>query len=90
MREGNIVAEPEISVKGIITERRSASVVTDLSEHGAKPYDKAKNEIIICYPQKGDSLWSIAKKYGKNPDSLKKANSLESGDISSKRILIIP
>ena len=90
IREGSLVAEPEISVKGIICERQNAKVVTGLEKDTSKPCPKAKNEIVICYPSKGDTLWNIAKKYCSSPEVLKTANNLEGTDISSKHILLIP
>lgn len=40
--------------------------------------------------QKGDSLWLIANKYGTTVDKLKKANNLNTNNLSIGQILVIP
>lgn len=43
---------------------------------------RSKGEIVVCYPLGGDTLWSIAKRYGVSLDSLRKSNKLSEGVVS--------
>ena len=57
--------------------------------------DKTKTSIndsqmIVYYPQKGENLWGIAKKYDSHVSSIMKANKCENQNISDKKIIIIP
>ena len=40
----------------------------------------AKGEWIICYPSFGDSLWSVAKRYGVSTESLAERNGIAEGN----------
>lgn len=48
-----------------------ASVLTDVREKADAP---ARSGIGICYPQPGDTLWSVGKKYRVSEEALRAAN----------------
>jgi LysM repeat protein len=50
-------------------------------------YSNGENTYTV---QKGDSLWSVSKKYGITVDELKKANNLSSNLLNIGQVLIIP
>ena len=50
---------------------------------------KSSGAMTLCYPDKGESLWSVAKRYGEPISKLKKQNSLPDDDISKKKYLVI-
>ena len=74
----------------MITEQKKVGIVTSLLPIGEEDEVKKNNEIVIYYPSAGDTLWSIAKKYSTNPETIIKTNSLENDTISSKHIILIP
>lgn len=49
----------------------------------------ASNELILCYPDRDSTLWSIAKHYGTEIEKIKKRNSLPEGDGTIKRRFLV-
>ena len=47
-------------------------------------------QMTIYYPNKTESLWSVAKRYDSQVSKIMKYNKLESSNISDRKILIIP
>jgi len=47
-------------------------------------------QMIIYYPNKTESLWSVAKKYDSQVSKIMKYNKLESQYIGDKKIIIVP
>lgn len=47
--------------------------------------ESARGEYIICYPSKSDSIWSVAKKYGKTVNSLARQNKLKGIETPDSR-----
>jgi len=71
-------------------ESLAESVVKSIAEYIGVPYSKkgvGKNTYVVV---KGDSLWSIAKKYNTTVDSLKKANNLSTNLLKIGQKLVIP
>lgn len=46
--------------------------------------------LILYYPQRGESLWSIAKKYNTTMKLLTEENELKNGEINEGRMLVVP
>lgn len=65
------------------------SVVKSITEYIGVPYSKTVNNNTYTVV-KGDSLWTIAKKYNVSVDELKKANKLSTNLIKVGQKLIIP
>ena len=64
------------------------AVVKALAEYIGVPYVTSDNNYYVV--KSGDTLWSIAKKYGTTVDSLKQINNLKSNLISVNQKLLIP
>lgn len=57
----------------------------------AKPYPTIKEPLIFCYPEKGESLWDIAKRYRIPPQTLCKTNGIDpSAELIPGKPLVIP
>lgn len=65
--------ELKCALRAVAVERMNtaASVLTDVREKADAP---ARSGIGICYPQPGDTLWSIGKKYRVSEEALRVAN----------------
>ena len=71
----NILVDMDISVGMRMTKRESKRVISSLDFSSAEQYQKNSHPICLIYPN-GTSLWSLAKKYHVDPESLAKVNSL--------------
>ena len=89
IKEGNFVCDFEVNVSGVLTSKKNITAVDSITPGEKTPLND-ECEIIICFPSKDESLWSVSKKYLANPDLVKKANSIENTDVSGRHFLIIP
>ena len=71
-------------------QKYAEAVVKAITTYANVPYKAvttSENDYIV---KSGDSLWSIAKKFGITVDELKKANNLKSNLLSINQVLTIP
>lgn len=52
--------------------------------------EEEKSALIICYSQKGEDIWSIAKMYKTTCDAIREENSLKGDFIDEDRMLMVP
>ncbi len=88
----NLNSKGEIEIKyvliqeGRVTRDVKLNMICDAEEE-----DKCEdNDIVIYFVKKGDSLWSIGKKYGVRVDDIKKVNNLDNDIIVEGQKLLIP
>lgn len=56
-----------------------------------KPHPPIKEPLIFCYPEKGESLWDIAKRYRIPPQTISRANGMEpTAALIPGKPLVIP
>lgn len=80
----------ELGIKINAYESAEAVHVSSVHLDKAAPVSVPTSAITLCYPGRSESLWDIAKYYRVSVDSIIAANSLESEDISEKKVLLIP
>ncbi|MBO5715153.1 MAG: DUF3794 domain-containing protein [Clostridia bacterium] len=52
--------------------------------------NKQKSELLLCYPDRDATLWSVAKQYGEPMQAIRKRNSIpENENIPKRRYLVI-
>ena len=51
---------------------------------------KEENDIVIYFVKKGDSLWSIGKKYGVRVGDLMELNKMDNDELTEGEKLLIP
>jgi len=73
------VAEAEVEV----------AAADDAAEAGG-PNAEATGSVVIYRVQRGDSLWSIARRYGTTVERIKEENGLTSSKLMPKQVLRIP
>lgn len=88
----NLNSKGEIEIKYTleqdirITEKLNLKLISD-----AKTEEKDEdNDIIIYFLKKGDSLWSVGKKYGVRVSDIMEMNGLESDKVMEGQKLLIP
>lgn len=66
------------------------NVVNSVTSFEDKPIEKSNSSLILCYADKGESIWDISKSYLTKPKRLLDENSLESDILQSSMMLLIP
>ena len=54
------------------------------------PINISDSSVLLYYPENGEKLWDIAKKYNSTSDSIISANDLKNTDDCSAKVLLIP
>ena len=91
IESGNAICEAEVAISYMLLEECNKRIAQELTvSANAKVTDSG---ITVYYPQKGENLWSVAKKFGTTLSELASANDLTSfdanADVSSKHFLKI-
>jgi hypothetical protein len=66
--------DAEIGFCGMACSDRTEKILSDALFAG--DLERQRGEITVCYPSEGDTLWSVAKKYGVSLDALRKNNKI--------------
>lgn len=66
------------------------AVVRAVASYAGVPYDAGSTGANTYIVKSGDTLWSIARKYGVSVDELKNKNNLSSNSLKLNQILLIP
>ena len=69
-----IGVDAEIMMCGVISKTENTRMLDSVSF--GEETERGRGEYIICYPSRTDSLWSVAKRYGKTVRALTLANNL--------------
>ena len=85
---GNVNSENDAKNMKDEYKKYAESIIETITTYLGVPYYNNFNDIYVV--QKGDSLWSISKKYGLTVDELKRINNLTSNLLSIGQILRIP
>ena len=83
-------ARIETGIEAMVTERISADTVSRISIDKSSPVNEnGERVMILYYPEKGETLWSVAKKYGVSRAALESTNNKDlSGELP--RVMVIP
>lgn len=74
---GLLSAEGELSLSATAAEKTSDETVCSVKMQ--KPEEKIRSGMTVIYPQRGDTLWSVAKQRRVSPEALCKMNGLDEG-----------
>lgn len=64
--------DAEIGIGGYIADVKEIKVLDEVSF--GDEITRGRGEIVVCYPSKNDSIWSVAKRYGSTVSELLKKN----------------
>lgn len=68
----------------------SHNIITEMALNKEERLSRVNIPFTLCYPCGKESLWDIAKYYKITKESIISSNSLESDDITDKKVLLIP
>ena len=81
----------EVSVTGAVFEKSDIPLITDIEIDMQKPHIKSKNGgMIICFANKGDNVWNIARKYNANLTEIMKINAIEKEYFDNRKMVLVP
>lgn len=87
---GNLEIKIHAHVGGFVFCNEKFATVSDLVLDDTKPKEKANSALMLYYPEHGDSVWNIAKKFCTSTKAIMEANDLEDDVVMNKVMLIIP
>jgi hypothetical protein len=81
----------ELSLTGAVFEQSDIPLITDIEIDTQKPHPKnQKGGMIICFANKGENLWNVARKYNANLSEIMKINGIEKENIDNKKMILVP
>ncbi len=86
---GAIEVRAEINVMGTVFGKITIDAVTDITESEIQVQRKS-NAITVYFPEKSESLWSIARRYSTTVKAIAEENNLEGDTTDDLKILFIP
>ncbi len=86
--QGEIVCNAEICARSTVTESTKTAGVSAVDIDESAPCSKPDNELVICYPSKSDTLWSVSKKYKVAPEAISAANKMTGNSFGTKTVII--
>ncbi|MEA4833472.1 MAG: DUF3794 domain-containing protein [Oscillospiraceae bacterium] len=60
---GTVKVRCDISTLAIVYEQVDEEIIDNVSSIQENAHQPEKNEMVFCYPERGETLWDIAKKY---------------------------
>lgn len=89
---GEVICDAELSLTVSIAAKEQQEIPRALTlPPDAKPYPPTKERLIFCYPEPGESVWDIAKRYRIPPQTICAANGLDTASKTADASpLIIP
>ncbi|MCL2096734.1 MAG: DUF3794 domain-containing protein [Oscillospiraceae bacterium] len=88
---GKLNVKVTVNYACVVFENESRSMVKSIMVDAEKPKALKKDaQMIIYYPQKGENIWNIAKKYDSRVSKIMRFNKCESQNISDRKIIVIP
>ncbi len=83
-----ITADLDLDVSLLAMAREPVRAVEAVVPDRASPYPSFDGTLRICYPDPGETVWSVAKRYGAAHEALAEANGLEPGAPCAGPVLI--
>jgi LysM repeat protein len=91
VESGKLNVKVTASYECIVFENDSRNIVKAVMIDSEKPKSARKDsQMIIYYPQKGENLWSIAKKYDSQVSKIMRYNKCDNQNISDRKIIVVP
>jgi len=91
IESGKLNVKVTVNYESVVFENENRNIVRAVIVDAERQKTiKKEAQMIIYYPNKGETLWSIAKRYDSQMSKIMKFNKCESQNISDKKIIIIP
>ena len=87
--EGVYNVECNLAISGVAWEYKNTSAISAVVFEGEEDVSRDRAAFTICYPDKGEGMWEIGKRYRVPVDSLKCVNSVTREGVP-RRAVIVP
>jgi hypothetical protein len=87
---GGVDIRCEVHITGPVTATKRENCLIDLSVDEETPKLREHGKMYICYADKGESIWNIAKHYNTSAEQIWEENGLETDILPQKAMLLIP
>lgn len=83
-----VCIDAELFLLAEIGDRETVNVLTEISF--GEEISKCRSEVLICYPEKGKTVWEVSKQYAERPERIRAENNIpESEQLIKKKFLVI-
>ena len=86
----NVFVDFEIGIKMAVLQNEEISCISKLSIDKNSPASHASAPVTLYYPESGERLWDIAKRYKTTKAAVMNANAMVSENLDGKNVVIIP
>ncbi len=86
---GKAEISAEIFIDGTVYTVLSTEMVTACSINKEKKIEHGDAALILCYAEKGEEIWDVAKKYRVSPKSIMEENKTDDEILNKKTMLVI-
>lgn len=76
IEEGGYAADTELALSLAAFDSKTCSAVDTLTPYPEERFPRREGEIVVVYPEEGETLWSVAERYHTTPAALARANRL--------------
>ncbi|MBE6754979.1 MAG: DUF3794 domain-containing protein [Ruminococcaceae bacterium] len=80
----------EMRLHTSLSRKTTGEILTDIQCDTAEVKEKKYSVLTIYFPDDGELLWNIARKFGTTVDAIKSENEINNSTVSEKCMLLIP
>lgn len=81
----------EFTVRSIVYQKSMHNMITSVDADESKDAFKNENSpLTVYFPQKGESLWDIARKYHSSVSTIKEENHLAEDTLNEAQMILVP
>lgn len=87
--DGKAEISASVLIDGTIYTALSTEMVTNYFFNKEKKVEHGDSAMILCFAEKGDKIWDIAKKYRVSAENIMKENNISEEILSEKTMIVI-
>ena len=73
-----------------LSQKTTGEIITDIQCDTSEVKEKKYSVLTIYFPDDGEMLWNIARKFGTTVEAIKSENEINNCTVSEKCMLLIP
>ena len=89
-KDGKTEVSASVLIDGTVYTKMSTEMLTSCSADENRKIEHGGAAVILCYAEKGESVWDIAKRYRAQVEKVLAENGIEGDVLEDKMMLVIP